>query len=127
MCKSALVVSFIVFGLAAYSHTASACTVSEVVGMVSDGAGNDAIEKACKSRIDDAPRCSFRDVVKFARTDKTASEIDDRCGACERPVCEVLDQSCPIGTWNGRFIVGSDCVCANAQGYAIKGTTACYN
>ncbi len=104
-----------------------ACTIEEVVDMVSDGSGYDAIRRGCDRRVDDAPRCSLREVIQFAQADKDEYDIKERCGLCERPICNTQYGPCVIVVSDGsRFREGGPCGCATPMGY-IPGRAACDN
>jgi len=119
-----LVVAILTFSI--YCSQANACTVAEITKMVDDGAGNEAIEKACNKKVDDAPRCTIREVEQFARIGKDESEIEDRCGICETPICTTNFGSCIITQGYGRFIAGGACTCPSPAGN-IPGRSRCEN
>lgn len=104
------------------------CTVNEVTEIVEDGGGRRAIEEQCEGEIDDAPRCGYNRVVQLALAKKDSYDIEDECGLCDRPQCELdngavcsLGFSAPAGIKSG-----DQCYCATPMG-PIYGSVSCNN
>lgn len=108
------------------SAPAIACTVEEIVEMVSDGSGYKAVREVCEREVDGAPRCSLKEVVQFAQSGKDEYEIEERCGLCETPICETRMGTCVITGGVGRFREGGPCGCPSPMGY-VPGIAACDN
>jgi hypothetical protein len=101
-----------------------ACTVAEIVDMAGDGAGRDAIKSKCKSKVDDAPRCRFEEVLTFAIAKKDDDYIEKRCALCESPMCSTRMGGCPLTENTGRIIDGGACWCATPYG-PVGGKAVC--
>lgn len=123
--RSLLQGAIVSFVLAAHFPSA-ACTVEEVVEMISDGSGYKAVREACDREVDGAPRCSLRKVVQFAQSGMDEYEIEERCGLCETPICETRMGTCVITGGHGRFKEGGPCGCPSPMGY-VPGIAACDN
>ncbi|MFO1368260.1 MAG: hypothetical protein U1F46_04625 [Marinagarivorans sp.] len=106
----------------------ASCTVEEVTKIVKDGGGRKAIEESCENEIDDAPRCSYKRVVQLAMAKKRASAIEDECGLCDRPQCELANGAvCSLGYSAPQGVKpGDSCYCATPLG-PINGELTCNN
>lgn len=103
------------------------CTVAEVVKMVKNGSGRNAIEKACDSEVGDAPRCRWSKMLQFAQSTKSESGVNDHCGACDSPRCDVGMRWCGLTKPQvGTSVEGDDCYCNTPMGPA-QGTLSCNN
>lgn len=116
----------IIIFLASISFTVNACTVDEVVEMVSNGAGHRAIEGQCERVVDGAPNCNLRRVISLAQAGMDENDIDDRCGLCDMPVCSTQWGTCVITHITGQFVKSGQCSCQMPGGF-VPGTAQCNN
>lgn len=106
-------------------NTACPCTVSEIVSMVENKAGRQAILQACGVAVDDAPNCNTSRVIALAYADRDESDILDRCGLCENPICSTQFGQCLIDPrYGGETINHGPCSCVSAAGL-IPGRVRC--
>lgn len=112
--------------ISSYAH--AGCTVDEIVKMAKEGSGRKAINEQCESEVDDAPRCSYKRVVQLALAKKRAYTIEEECGLCDRPQCEVGNgAACSLGISAPPGIKEGDaCFCATPMG-PITGSVSCNN
>lgn len=96
----------------------ASCTVEEITKMVGDGAGGDVIKDQCGYEVDNAPRCSFSKVLRLAKGKKDSYEIDEVCGLCDSPQCEIgYGAACSLGSSAPAGIkAGSACHCFTPMG-----------
>jgi hypothetical protein len=118
---------FSVVLLAVVGQSHADCTVKEIVGMVRGGAGNSIIEDKCDNEVADAPRCTFTQALQLSRAKRSVVAVNDVCGFCERPRCDVGMNACPLQTSQLQGArEGDGCHCFTPMG-PVFGTLSCNN
>lgn len=123
MPKNFIAIVVVVFAFLFADSVASACTIKEIVAMVKSGSGNKIVDEKCDSEVDDAPTCSFDEVLKLARAKKSRFDIEERCGLCDMPTCDTGGYTCSITMNAAKGKSGAACWCPTnfgpRQGRAI--------
>ena len=101
------------------------CTVREMVKMAKGGSGRKVIEEKCDSAVTDAPRCTFTRALQLAVTKKSEYDVNEECGACDRPQCMVGRQTCRLSKLPRGAKEGDDCWCPTPMG-PVQGELVCF-
>jgi len=117
--------SIIVASAFMVANDAFPCTVQEVADMIQGKAGNSVITENCPGRLDDAPRCTLRQVLADLRRGKDEDDVVKQCSECKRPTCLTNRGRCPITMANDRPYEDGECSCFTQFG-ALEGITECH-